>query len=337
MADGERHIYTIDEIAKELGVSKTTVSRAISGKGRISAETRARVRSYIETHDYRPNVTAKGLAQNKSYNLGLVLPSDYTIGDLPFFQRCMSGVCEMAASEDYDVVLSVVSGQDVSHLRRILRNRKVDGVISVRALEDDPVAALAREEGVPFAVVGSCGVPDILQVDNDQRAACRELTGILLMRGVRRIGLVMGSMKHLVNQNRLRGFLDAHQAMQIPVGQDCVCLNQAGDLQVGKTVEELLARGCDCIAAADDGLCRLVLLKLRELGAEVPSRVRVASFYDSALLAQNRPPVTALQFDAQELGRAACRLLLDEIAGKQPESRLNLSYQVVLRDSTKAE
>ena len=62
---------TIDDIARELGVSKTTVSRAISGKGRISAATRERVQAYIEEHNYKPNASAKSLAESKTYNLAL--------------------------------------------------------------------------------------------------------------------------------------------------------------------------------------------------------------------------------------------------------------------------
>ena len=62
----EKKIYTIEDIARELGVSKTTVSRAISGKGRIGKETKERVLAYIEEHDYKPNVIAKGLAQSKT-------------------------------------------------------------------------------------------------------------------------------------------------------------------------------------------------------------------------------------------------------------------------------
>ena len=83
-------IYTIDDIARELGVSKTTVSRAISGKGRISKETRERVFAFIEEHDYRPNVVARALAQSRTYNLGLVLPADYSVMGFPFFKECMN-------------------------------------------------------------------------------------------------------------------------------------------------------------------------------------------------------------------------------------------------------
>ena len=76
METEEKKIYTIEDIARELGVSKTTVSRAISGKGRISQATRDRVRAFIKEHDYRPNVVAKGLAQRKTYNIALLMPKD---------------------------------------------------------------------------------------------------------------------------------------------------------------------------------------------------------------------------------------------------------------------
>ncbi len=75
----EERNLTIADIAQELGVSKTTVSRAISGKGRIGEGTRNRVLQYIEAHNYSPNVMAKGLAQKKTYNLGMTLPGDYNI------------------------------------------------------------------------------------------------------------------------------------------------------------------------------------------------------------------------------------------------------------------
>lgn len=331
----EKRIYTIDEVARELGISKTTVSRAISGKGRISAETRARVRAFIESHNYRPNAVAKGLAQSKTYNIGLVLPSDYAVSELPFFQKCMAGICEMAASQDYDVVLSLVTEQDVSHLRRILNNRKVDGVISARTMVQDPVINLLREEQLPFAVIGRCDAPEPIQVDSDHREACKELISILLMKGVRRIGLVGGNSQHWVSKHRLEGYLDAHEEQGVLVDQKLIRMDQSNDLQVSKTVDELLELGVECIAAMDDALCRLVLLRLQQLNISIPSQIKVASFYNSSLLEQNLPPITSLEFDAKELGRTACKLLLERLAGQEVSNQVNLGCQVVLRESTK--
>ena len=146
---------TISDVAEALNISKTTVSRAISGKGRIGAETRRRVLEYIEEHNYKPSVIAKGLAQSKSYNIGWVMPSDYSVVDLPFFQKCLMGLLEMAAPVDYDVLVCTVSPDDMSQLERIVENHKVDGVVLGRTLVNDAPAEYLKEKKIPFVVVGS--------------------------------------------------------------------------------------------------------------------------------------------------------------------------------------
>lgn len=83
------NVITISDVAEALGVSKTTVSRAISGKGRIGEATRQKVLAYIEEHDYKPNVIARGLAQSKTFNLCVVMPEDYVLVDLPFFRKSL--------------------------------------------------------------------------------------------------------------------------------------------------------------------------------------------------------------------------------------------------------
>lgn len=84
---------TITDIAKELGISKATVSRTISGKGRISTRTKDRVLSYVNEHGYRPNKVAQGLAKSKTYNVGVTLPGDYNLVELLFVQSCLVGIC----------------------------------------------------------------------------------------------------------------------------------------------------------------------------------------------------------------------------------------------------
>ena len=95
---------TIDDVAKALGISKTTVSRAISGKGRVGSDTRDKVMEFIEKHNYRPNVSAKALASQRTYNIGVVWPDDYNAVDLPFFQRCMIGMTEATSSVGVDIL-----------------------------------------------------------------------------------------------------------------------------------------------------------------------------------------------------------------------------------------
>ena len=96
------NVITISDVAEALGVSKTTVSRAISGKGRIGEATRQKVLAYIEEHDYKPNVIARGLAQSKTFNLCVVMPEDYALVDLPFFQEVITGIQEIAGMTGFN-------------------------------------------------------------------------------------------------------------------------------------------------------------------------------------------------------------------------------------------
>ena len=91
---------TINDVAEQLGVSTSTVSRAISGKGRIGSATRKRVLDFIEEHDYHPNSSAKSLAQSKTNNIAILIPEVSTLVAQPFFYMCMCGVNEVALDID---------------------------------------------------------------------------------------------------------------------------------------------------------------------------------------------------------------------------------------------
>ncbi|MCD7867154.1 MAG: LacI family transcriptional regulator [Clostridiales bacterium] len=331
----EKKVYTIADIAKELGVSTTTVSRAISGKGRISESTRERVKSFIARHDYHPNVLAKGLAQSKTYNLGLLMPEDYTMTEFPFFKDCMSGICEVASACNYDVIVSLTKENDLSHLQRLVTNRKADGIILSRSLISDESCRYLREKDVPFVVIGHSEDPDILSVDNRNREAAKDLTGLLIMKGVKKLMLLGGDDSYMVTEDRLAGFRDAHQLYELPVSENLIFLGADNRIRVMRAVEFAIAAGVEGIIGMDDFITNLALGCLREKGIRIPEDVRLASMYDSSQLEYNIPPVTSLRFDTKELGRSACRKLLGELGEKMDEgSLLPMSYQVVMREST---
>ena len=152
---GNNKNITISDVAEALGVSKTTVSRAISGKGRIGEATRQKVLAYIEEHDYKPNVIAKSLAQSKTFNICVAMPGDYALVDLPFFQEAIMGIQEIAGMMEYDILLCISQGDDVASLKRIIMNRKVDGVILLRTFVNDPQVEFLIEKDIPFVAAGS--------------------------------------------------------------------------------------------------------------------------------------------------------------------------------------
>lgn len=331
----EKKNITIADVAEALGVSKTTVSRAISGKGRIGKETRERVQAYIEKHDYKPNVIAKGLAQSKTYNICVVMPGDYEVVDLAFFQECLFGIQEIAGIMEYDILLSICKTNDISSLERIIANHKVDGVILMRTFVIDMQIEFLLQKKVPFVTVGSTNYEDVIQIDHNHKSACKELTSIILMKQLKKIALVGGDEDYVVTQSRLRGFKEAYQKMGELIDESLLFLNMENKVMVDKTVKDILERNVDCILCMDDAVCSRVLKTLREEHVKVPQGVRVASFYNSTILENNVPSITSLSFDAKELGMVACKTLLDLIEGIPVKERTLLPYEVVLKESTK--
>ncbi len=326
---------TIDAIAKELGCSKTTVSRALSGKGRISDRMRNQVLAYSEQCGYKPNSLAKGLANSRTYNIGVVLPNDQDLNEIPFFQNCLLGICEIASDMGYDVVVTTVHTSDISRLRNIIEKGKVDGIILTRTLVNDPCVEYLLKQSLPFLVIGSYHNAKVLQIDNHHVEACRELTSLLLTRRANKIAFIGGNLEHMVSQKRFTGFKEGMILHQQKLKDDFVFLNCNTKILVDQAVEKALSNQADCILCMDDKICGQVLMKLNEEHLSIPRDVKVASFYDNLFLQCHNPPITSLQFDERELGRVACKMVLDALLGKEIQSKVYLGYEIVLRPSTK--
>lgn len=326
---------TISDVADALGISKTTVSRAISGKGRIGKETRDRVLAYIKEHDYRPSPIAKGLAQSKTYNIGWVIPGDSQAKDLPFFQKCMMGVSSKAIENDYDVLISLVFDDDNSGLEKIVSNHKVDGIVLGRTTVHDKRIKLMKEAGIPFVTVGSTNDKNVLQVDNDHLSACRELTNKLISKGIKNISYIGGNTTHIVNRTRYKGFETAHKDNAVTIDSRLIYVDCEQEKQIIKAVDGAMKNGTECIVCSDDRICSIVINKLRSDGISVPEDVKLASFYNSEMLVNNQPPITAICYDDVELGREACRLLLNRIEGISVENdRIGPGYKIEYKEST---
>lgn len=326
---------TIADIADALGVSKSTVSRAISGKGRIGQETKEKVFEYIDKYGYRANVVARGLAQSKTYNICVVLPADYRVSDLTFFQECIMGIHNVSGIMEYDIVLCICTDNDISSLKRIIENGKADGVILMRTFVKDAQIEYLQREKVPFVAIGTTNYRNVVQVDNDHTNACKELTATILGKGMKKIALIGGNGNHVVSECRFKGFVEAHEEMNVNIDKSLLFIDEEDDASIDKNVENIIKNKADCIMCMDDAVCSVVIRKLRELKIKIPRDIRIASFYNSNVLENNVPAITSLSFDDSELGRMACKALLDILEGKEVTSRKLLSYEVVLKESTK--
>lgn len=319
---------TIADVADYLGVSKTTVSRAISGKGRVSEETRKRVQQYISQMDYKPNVIAKGLAQSKTFNIAVMLPSDCDMQELPFFQNCMCGICEAAAKRDYDVLTVYTVAGGLGGLERIISNHKVDGVVLTRTLVEDSAAEYLKKRNIPVVAVGSSADMSLIQVDHDHRSACRELTLHLLNQNIRKVGLIGGNESHVVTRNRYEGFADAFRMTGLPIDMNLVYFGMEKSQEIETAVDNLLENKAECIVCMDDMICNHVIQKLRETDRNLLNTVKVVSFYGGVSGSVLASQVETVEFDAKKLGSVTCNTLLDVIDGRQIATKQLLPYKL---------
>lgn len=336
---------TIEQVAAALGVSKTTVSRALSGKGRVSEETRARVFEYVgRSQPQSPTPTPAPAAQPEApkppkptHNIALVIPRRFVEFDLPFLRKCMNGASTMAAQRGYDLLLcySSVAGGTPSQLQRQLADHKIDGALLTYAMTDDPYIDLLRQYDIPFVLIGRNDDKTIPQVDNDQVAAACEMTRVLLQLGARRIALLVGNGVYAINMDRMRGYLRGLAEFCVPVDQKIIRVGIETTEQLTDALEAVLEQQVDCILCSDEETAGQVMQELRARHIQVPHDLRVASLYDSLSLTRMTPSVTAVQYDAERIGFLACRMLLDLLAGKEIPMRVVEGYQVILRESTK--
>jgi len=316
----------LDDLALELGLSKSTVSRAISGKGRVSDQTRKRVLAYAEQNGYTPNSIASSLARSRTNNIGVVIPTEAFYNEIPFFQECLMGACEAAARRGYDVLVATIGGSDISVLRRIISNRKVDGVLLTRSLVVDYPADFLRNARVPFVTVGSSRDENIIQVDTDTVAACRSLTAEALQGGCTRIALILGPLDYIVNQDRLEGFGKAMQDAGRSAKEALVYQNVSGGKAVKEACIQAVEAGAERILCGDDFICVKTVEQLMDSGI---SDVRVSSFYNSDII-RNLPLVdSVVSVDVHSYGIAAGETLIQLLEHEPTQKKTFVPHTIV--------
>lgn len=322
---------TMDIIAKNLDVSKTTVSRAISGKGRVGSETRDKVLKYIESLGYKPNSMARALAGSKTYNIGVVIPDADERGGAPFFKDCLMGITEAAAERDYDTVLAVTSYDNLSRLERLVDGRRVDGFALTRGDKKGKMLSYLRSQKMPFVLIGRSDMEDVCQIDSDQKDGCCELVAKMLRNKSKGVAYMAGPKEMDIERLRYEGYAQAFLLAGREVDQSLVFWNAEENL--GANIDALLNSGAGYVACSDDLLCLKVMEAFKERGVSVPGQMKVVSFFDSEDLAKNEVPVTALHVDTKVLSQMAAGLLIDILEGKKPEARNLAKCSVLYRSS----
>lgn len=324
---------SITDIANALGISKTTVSRALSGKGRVGESTKTKVLDYIEEHDAEFNSDYGNKSLDRTHNIAISIPSGQVSTEgIPFFQSCLQGILEEASKHNYDVMVSMNNNKNLGQLQRIIEEHKVDGVVVTRTLANDEQVELLKNSGMPFVTVGSYNGRDVVQVDDDHEKACADLTERLIHKGYHKIALISGNSAHVVTQTRTKGFLEGMRANGESNAGSFIFQDSKDNLE--DVIKTIMSRHFDCIIGMDDSITTRVLEILAKLRISVPRDIKLASFYNSEALNKNTPPVTTLDFSGEDLGSKACDILIKMIEGKDVPRKTLIDYNVLMKKST---
>ena len=203
----------LKEFSQKLGLSPTTVSRALNGYPEVSKDTRDRVQLAAQHYDYMPNSRAKRLATGRAMSIGHLLPlsKEHEMVN-PIFSDFLAGAGERYTQSGYDLQLSVVHDEDEeAAYREIAQRGDVDGIVLHGPKVNDPRIAIVSELGLPFVVHGRSSEvqADYNWVDVNNKRAFQRATDFLLDLGHRRIALVNGNADMDFASRREAGFREA--------------------------------------------------------------------------------------------------------------------------------
>ena len=313
----------LKDLANRLGLSPTTVSRALNGYPEVNEATRERVIAAAKEHNYHPNTRAIRLATGRAMAVGhvIAIANRHEIVN-PVFADFIAGAGETYSRNDYDMVLSVVPDEEEEQTYRAMKMKgNVDGVIVHGPRENDPRIALLDEVGLPFIVHGrATGATQAYSwLDVNNRRAIQRATEHLLDLGHRRIALVNGLEFMDFAIRRRRGYLDALAARQIEPDPALMASDEMTEVAGFRAARAMLALPDPPTAfVAASMLSGMGVRRAIEgAGLKLGRDVSVIIFDDDLSYMKNgeeRPIFTAMRSSVREAGRMVAEMLLARIA-----------------------
>jgi LacI family transcriptional regulator len=332
---------TMDDIARETGLSKMTVSRALSNKGYVSERSRKLILAAAKKFDYQINMLARQLSSNRTYLLGVITPFRGLLGTF-YFGQVLQGVQLALSGTGYHVALFDSQSEDFNNgtkCANLCRQRRVDGLIVVAPGLDDQFPLTFANLQMPMVVVGSSfRQKTINYVDVDNVGAASAVTEYLVRLGHKKIGFLRGPAELRNAAERELAFRKTLAAHGLTIVEKWIL---QGDYETRKAFHlalELLSKGNrpTAIFAANDLMAYGVLDAARMLKLNVPEDLSVAGFDDLEASAEWVPSLTTAAQPMKQLGQVAAGYLLDWLNRKDasPSLHQKLSAKLVIRAST---
>ncbi|WP_425392114.1 LacI family DNA-binding transcriptional regulator [Ekhidna sp.] len=337
----KRQTTTIKDIARELGISPSTVSRALKDHFEISEETKKAVRRVAEELNYQPNSLALSLRYSKSNTIGVIVPEIVHF----FFSTVISGIEDIAQSKGYNVIITQSNESVAREMMNIqtLFNNRVDGVLVSLSKEsfDYSHFEVMMQKGLPIVFFDR--VADTLKTSKvtvDDFQGGYQATEHLIKQGYKKIAHLAGPQNLDITNERLNGYKQAHIDGGLKIDEELIVYNQASNESdaYAATYELLKKNKPDALFASNDLAAMGAIKAAQKYGKNVPQDFGVVGFSNWQFTALTNPSISTIEQPGFEMGQHAAELLIKQIESEEEEiayESMKLGTTLLARDSSK--
>ncbi|MDP3915468.1 MAG: LacI family DNA-binding transcriptional regulator [Bacteroidota bacterium] len=329
---------TIHDIARELNISASTVSRALNDNPRISLKTKEKIKAVADAMGYRPNTLASNLRNKKSNTIGIVVP----LINRHFFSSVISGAEDVAFKAGYNVVISQsndLADKEINIVQSMFSNR-VDGLIISIAMQTKTFDHLKifRKKNIPL-VFFDRAVPEI-ETDKivvDDFAGGFRVTQHLIDQGYKRIAHLAGTQNLMAYFDRKKGYLDALRKNNIQFDESLVIINTLTSDEGVSAVQQLMAlkNPPDAIFCGNDTTALSAMIFLRDKGIRIPQDIGIVGFSNEPFSKVVSPSISTIAQPGFQMGQKAAELIIRQIETKERTYQtIVLPTELIVRESS---
>ncbi len=333
---------TIKDIGKALGLSTSTVSRALRGSYEISSETKKLVLEYAEKINYRPNPVALSLKGRRNCSIGVIVSEIAN----NFFSQAINGIESIAYNRGYHII---ISQSHESYEREVvnihhLASRSVDGLLVSLSSETKDLSHLIglHEKGLPIVFFDR--IPEEIntfKVIADNHKASYDATTHLIEKGFKKIAHITNAVNLSITKERLEGYKKALDDNNLPFNPKYVHYCNHGGMvmdEIEEALRLLMAQKQkpDSVVTASDRITTCLLSAAQKINVKVPEQLAIVGFTNTNIPELFNPPLTTIRQPAFEMGQTATELLIKIIESKRPITEFEtkvLNTELTIRDS----